>query len=329
MRVIWVRNVCQALPQGLALLDLQGKEEDSRAGRVLTAPCPVTTVYTHPEECVLTNPARDANPFFHLLEALWILAGRADAGFLNTYIKDFGSRFAEAEGDIHGAYGHRWRYHFGLDQLTVIIQKLRADPNTRQAVLQMWDPRPSGGDDLRGDWKDRPCNMQVVFRLRSGNLDMTVYNRSNDIIMGCYGANAVHFSFLQQYMAGHLGVSVGSYTQVSNDYHLYLNDYLKMQKRSAGQGFYTAYRGPPQPLVTHPQVFDTELLRFFRVVEFKAFDETPRMQNTFLTYTALPVAAAHALYREGNMPDALAIASTIQAADWKRACVEWLQRRVK
>ena len=50
MRVIWVRNVCQALPQGLALLDLQGKEEDSRAGRVLTAPCPVTTVYTHPEE---------------------------------------------------------------------------------------------------------------------------------------------------------------------------------------------------------------------------------------------------------------------------------------
>src|SRR5262245_49446193 len=109
MITIYAKNVREALPQGLKLLRDCGKEEPSRAGMVRVAPCPVMTVYAEPCDRVLFSPERDANPFFHLAEALWMLAGRKDAEFLNLFVKDFGKRFAEEDGTVHGAYGARWR----------------------------------------------------------------------------------------------------------------------------------------------------------------------------------------------------------------------------
>jgi thymidylate synthase len=188
--VIKVRNVAEALPAGLRYLGDQGTLRYTRAGPALTAPGPVATVYENSWECVLHSAVRDANPFFHLAEAVWMLAGRDDAAFLNHYVKNFGERFAEADGRIHGAYGARWRDAQGFDQLPVIINMLKRDPETRQAVLQMWDAgwddlSSTGWDDLRGNWRDRPCNTHVYFRVRNGVLDMTVCCRSNDILMGC------------------------------------------------------------------------------------------------------------------------------------------------
>src|SRR5690606_25799426 len=34
------------------------------------------TEYSHPQERVLFSAVRDANPFFHFMESLWIMAGR-------------------------------------------------------------------------------------------------------------------------------------------------------------------------------------------------------------------------------------------------------------
>ena len=61
--------------------------------------------------------------------------------------------------------------------------------------------------------KDLPCNTHVYFSIRDGFLDMTVCNRSNDLIWGCCGANAVHMSYLQEYVAIMCGVDIGFYTQ--------------------------------------------------------------------------------------------------------------------
>jgi hypothetical protein len=56
------------------------KPQGSRAGDVLVAPHPVMSVTSIPTERVLFDPARDANPFFHLFESLWMLAGGATPG---------------------------------------------------------------------------------------------------------------------------------------------------------------------------------------------------------------------------------------------------------
>jgi len=264
MRVILARNVQSAYFQGLNYLMNHGLQEESRAGPVLVSPTPVTTVYEKPRERVLLDPGRDANPFFHHFEALWMLAGRDDAAFLNRYVGDFGLRFAESDGVIHGAYGQRWRWHFGFDQLDVIVRKLTDEPETRQCVLTMWDPSKSpaaaleaGSDDLCGSWRDRPCNTHVFLRVRGergersvghGNvedydervLDLTVCCRSNDVIWGAYGANAVHFGALQEYVAARVGVGVGRMYQVSNNYHAYVSTLAKVGLPDAGsQGRWT------------------------------------------------------------------------------------------
>ena len=75
MKVIHARNVNDAVVKGAELLKAGGLTQDSRAGGTLEYPEPVCTVYERPLERVLFDAIRDANPFFHLMEALWMLAG--------------------------------------------------------------------------------------------------------------------------------------------------------------------------------------------------------------------------------------------------------------
>ena len=174
MRVVRVRNVSEAWAR--LSETLQGAlPEHTRAGAALVVPEPVTTIYERPRERVLFCPRRNANPFFHLVEALWMLAGRCDTRTLDRYVSDFGARYAEDNGQIHGAYGYRWRHALGFDQLEVVVRKLRENPQDRQAVIQMWNGASerrsyerdevgmgtrflnAGSNDLRGEWRDRPC----------------------------------------------------------------------------------------------------------------------------------------------------------------------------
>src|SRR3990170_4411256 len=57
----------------------------SRVGECLMVEEPVIVSYDQPRERVLFNQARDANPFFHLYESLWMLAGRNDVASLAYY----------------------------------------------------------------------------------------------------------------------------------------------------------------------------------------------------------------------------------------------------
>jgi len=224
MHTIDARNAHQALPRGLAYVRQFGDVRGSRNGKVFVSRVPVTTVYKRPMERLVFWPQRDVNTAFLLYEALWMLAGRNDLHPLTRYIKDFG-RYSDDGLTLHGAYGHRWRKAFGGDQLTVIAQRLADDPEDRRCVLQMWDATR----DLGRAGRDVPCNDMATFqRNANGELDMVVFNRSNDIIWGAYFANAVHFSMLQEYLACWIGCEVGSYWQVSVNYHAYESEYARV-----------------------------------------------------------------------------------------------------
>lgn len=228
MRIIYSKSPNQALHEGLYHLSFHGISQDSRNGRVIVSSEPVVTIHTDPTARVLASAKRDANPFFHLFEALWMLAGRNDVQVPKTFIGKFG-QYSDDGTTLNGAYGFRWRRHFGYDQLEVIIEQLRHDPTTRRAVLQMWDASMETGDDIvfgdleraaRGS-KDVPCNTACYFDAIDGRLNMTVLCRSNDVIWGAYGANVVHFSVLLEYMALRTGLPIGVMRQFSNNYHVY------------------------------------------------------------------------------------------------------------
>jgi hypothetical protein len=72
-------------------------------------------------ERVLFDSVRDANPFFHFMEALWILAGRSDVEWLAQWLPSIAD-YSDDGVSFHGAYGMRLNTH---GQLTQVIERLQ------------------------------------------------------------------------------------------------------------------------------------------------------------------------------------------------------------
>ena len=325
MRVIKGRNVNLLLPQAVRQLHINGDKVSSRGMKVLEFPEQVASVYEHPRERVLFSPERDANPFFHFMEGLWIIGGRNDVEFISRY----NSKIHEYSDDgevFHGAYGYRLRQEFGFDQVAMAIDRLKREPDTRQVVLQIW----SADLDLNQKSLDIPCNDLIMFKVKNGKLNMTIANRSNDLIWGCYGANAVHFSMLQEYIANMVGVNVGTYTQVSDSLHAYLDNpqwkklidrYVRSWEKVDNP--YKFLVRPYDRIVHIPELFDEELEQFFVDGEKRIY------KNTFLTKVAVPMKQSWDAYKNREIETALEYCNLIEATDWSLACYQWLRRRQK
>lgn len=341
MHVIEVDNVNQALARGLEWLQATGVTENSRNGKVIVSPCPVTTVYRKPWQRVLFSPLRDANPFFHLMEALWMLAGRNDLEWPLYFNSKFGA-FSDDNVTVHGAYGHRWRKWFGFDQLQMLIAELKHNPETRRAVLTMWDGREDLHQSLTAfnqtPSKDVPCNTHIYFDVRNGLLNMTVCCRSNDILWGAYGANAVHMSLLQEYVAASVGVEMGVYRQVSNNYHIYPDALHCTLQELADDAWhndhYYILGGTPRP--KHFPLVRTGRVGEWDVDLFNFMADPLRSKTDFLSpfFAAVAAPMYRAFHRRkakifGGCDDPHSATSvlTIEADDWRWACTQWIVRR--
>jgi thymidylate synthase len=351
------RTVSEALSQGLHAIRVHGIKKPSRVGDVLVMPRPVLTEYQDPTNRVLFSPMRDANPFFHVMETLWMLAGRNDLPWLVRFNKRFSSYSDDGGLTQPAAYGYRWRNYFGHDQLMDVILELRQNPDSRRVVLAMWDggarsswDRTNGlvvENEQPGDFyaavsgsNDVPCNTHAYFDTIDGRLNMTVCCRSNDIIWGAYGANAVHFSFLLEFISAATNIPMGVYRQFSNNFHLYTNivpaeniigmslDAQNTDKYLMKEGPNSLVRVPTQPPLRKVPLMETDLELFEDDLKaFMAEDRHHLYLNSFFSQVAQPMYAAHANYREKNYDKAVDHAADIKAEDWRIACVDWLQRR--
>lgn len=335
MRTIRARNVNDALTAGLEMID-EAPCQDSRNGPVRVFDTPVATTYLRPVERVLFSAGRDANPFFHLFESLWMLGGREDAEYLNQFVSDFGERYAEEDGTLWGAYGQRWIHQFEFNQLDVVVARLRHDWTDRRVVIQMWDPTADlyPPEENIEQPRDVPCNTQIYPRVRQDGqrrvLDITVCCRSNDMIWGAYGANAVHFSVLQEYLAARIGVDVGVYYQMSNNMHVYVDVYERLMHRMSREDdcadLYTD-RGAPAvviPMFTgYTDSIDRDIELFLRNPDSEG------QRNPWYRNVALPMMRAHRLHKEGRTELALLELSSVPVSDWSLAGQQWLTRRMR
>lgn len=328
MHVIHSRNVNHAYRKGAQLLGTGGILRETRNGPALVHPYPVSTLYENPTERVLFDARRDANPFFHFFESLWILAGRNDVDWLRR----FNSRIAQYSDDgktFYGAYGYRLR-SAGDDQVAQAIELLRNNPGSRQVVLGIWDRE----DDLWAESKDIPCNLNIKLEVVDDKLNMTVFNRSNDMIWGAYGANVVHFSYLQEYIAGHLGVEVGWYIQVSGNFHAYLDTWRKTGLESSYMfsGIIDDYElghvKPFAPLMQDPVAFDHELKLITDQIG-AGHSDVGAFTEPFFNDVAVPLYDAWEFWQDRDMENAINAAQECHAEDWSTAAVQWLERRVR
>lgn len=367
-----VNDAFEGIVEGIFTGTIPTETRATRNGETQTLIEPITVTYLNPRQRVLFNEERDCNCFFHLFESLWMLSGRNDVESLSYYSSKI-SQFSDDGKTFNGAYGYRWRkaaryaddngeailyeekdengdeYDVtgeDFDQLEVLIKHLKENPLSRRAVLQMWNVE----DDLLkvDSSKDVCCNLSVIFEVEAGvdyddangphdvpkYLNMTVVNRSNDLIWGLLGANVVHFSTLQEYVANRLMIEVGKYNQFTSNGHVYDWNWkpeLWLSKRNRTMhdkrpnSWEEEYPEITRDLVQHAPTFDREL----QSITDLRIQCGIRYEEPFFQEVAKPMFASWKRYKADELSKAVATLDHCMQMDWRIAGKQWLQRRIE
>ena len=181
--------------------------------------------------------------------------------------------------------------------------------------------------------------MSIVFRIREGKLCITVYNRSNDMIWGAYGANAVQFSIIQEYVAAHLGLPLGEYAQVSNSYHVYIGDAggtvwnrIKDNYDSDVNMYDDLVNNTVYMLQNDMLAFEHDILQFFNAYDQFGIDELSELRcwrSKYFNKLIMPMLCVYLIHKQHGPEQALNYTHTILADDWKLACEDWLSNRAE
>lgn len=193
-------------------LAMQNGSSASRDGAVTGEIINAVTVIDDPKDNLVTSPIRKLSHKYAIGELLWYLSGSNKLDAIANYSKAWNKLSDDGE-TVNSAYGHRIFEKFGFDQWEHVKGLLKADPNSRQAVIHIKEPNPEKTKDL-------PCTVVLQYFIRDGKLYATTYMRSNDIWLG-FPYDVFTFTCLQIKMAFELGVGIGSYTHIAGSLHLY------------------------------------------------------------------------------------------------------------
>jgi thymidylate synthase len=102
--------------------------------------------------------------------------------------------------------------HAGRDQIAWVVERLRADPESRSATITTFQPLTDGAYI--------PCISMLDFWLPSGALELVVYAHSLDFGKKAYG-NLVELARLQAQVASQLGAALGRLVIHAKSAHVY------------------------------------------------------------------------------------------------------------
>lgn len=239
------------------LLLKEGIKRETRGKVCYELPEPFMFKITNPKARLVTIPERGWNVALAYAESLWLACGRNDLGFIRNYLSRM-EEFSDDKITLRGGYGPRLRKYNGnaddyrilssvdrienfrnatVDQLDFVIRCFEKDQNTRQAIITIGDPVKDSFELNNGlkQTKDFPCtrSLQFMKQPNSNKLNLTVYMRSNDILWGASAVNIFNFTFMQEYIAQLIGLEVGDYFHIANNFHFYEDEKDKIEKMAA------------------------------------------------------------------------------------------------
>ena len=180
---------------------------------------------TNPRNRLISLKERDASLYFHVGEFMWYIRGSEDLDIINYYSKMY-HKFSDDAKTLYGAYGKRIFKDKcnGKTQWQALIETLKRDMDSRQAVLSIHEPR-----DLATVSRDIPCTCVIQFLVRQNKLNCIVYMRSNDLYLGL-PYDVFSFTMLQELLATQLNLELGSYRHCVGSLHVYKRHYEKIQQ---------------------------------------------------------------------------------------------------
>ena len=149
----------------------------------------------------------------------WYLSGDPSIdklGKIYGKIPPIWKRMADGFGHVRSNYGWQW---LRGGQLENVINKLKTKPDTRHAVISIYD-----GKETHQYENDTPCTCAIHFQIINKKLCMSVMMRSNDLWYG-FCNDQYCFSKLQELVAKRLKLPLGWYYHYTSKMHIY-NDKL-------------------------------------------------------------------------------------------------------
>jgi|TARA_Y100000310_G_scaffold88453_1_gene85423 thymidylate synthase len=178
----------------------------------------------------ITVPFREWKEDYAEAEWQWYLSGDPKVeklGEIYGIVPKIWERMADVEtGTVQSNYGWQWEREYQLDK---IVAKLKHDPDTRQAVITIYD-----GKEIRDYHFDTPCTTAIQFSVVNNMLNMCVTMRSNDLWFG-FCNDQYCFSELQKLVSERTGYEIGTYFHFAHNIHIYNQQLGKnsfLQKRA-------------------------------------------------------------------------------------------------
>lgn len=194
----WLSQVTHALSNGA----------EARDTLELTA-SQVRWDMNHP---LVVIPERKVNYKFACAEAAYIISGQNRIEFLTENAMKGFADYSDDGVFQNSSYGPPF-----VDQLPYILDVMKSDISTRQAVISIWRPKPRASKDIA-------CTLTLQFLVRDDQLHTIVNMRSSDIWKGLI-YDMFCFSIMSSVVAHYVGIrQLGAGYIHAGSSHLYTRD---------------------------------------------------------------------------------------------------------
>jgi thymidylate synthase len=183
-------------------------------------------------------------------ELLWFLRGESSARWLQERGVTIWDEWAGPDGELGPVYGVQWRSWptpdgRSVDQLSQVLDTLRADPDSRRMVVSAWNVADIPRMALA------PCHALFQFYVADGRLSCQLYQRSADLFLGV-PFNIASYALRTTMVAQQAGLALGDLVWTGGDCHIYDNHVEQVTEQLARSPF----PFPQLELHRAPSLFD-------------------------------------------------------------------------
>ena len=164
-------------------------------------------------------------------ELLWFIKGETNIQYLKDHKVRIWDEWADENGDLGPVYGHQWRNwnSEGIDQIEVLIDQIKSNPNRRRMSVSAWHPSvlPDTSKSFTENVKNGkaalpPCHAFFQFYVSEGKLCCQLYQRSADTFLGV-PFNIASYALFTMMIAQVTDLQPGDFVHTFGDVHLYNN----------------------------------------------------------------------------------------------------------
>ena len=164
-------------------------------------------------------------------ELLWFIKGETNIQYLKDHKVRIWDEWADENGDLGPVYGHQWRNwnSEGIDQIEVLIDQIKSNPNSRRMIVSAWNPSvlPDTSKSFTENVKNGkaalpPCHAFFQFYVSEGKLSCQLYQRSADTFLGV-PFNIASYALFTMMIAQVTDLQPGDLVHTFGDVHLYNN----------------------------------------------------------------------------------------------------------